>query len=81
MIDLILSSSIRLVAAQTKATGRVRMMITTIAFSPTIDPRCWMAPRSAKTYIDENPRVAGKPSDDFAPQTLGSILKQAGMKK
>ncbi len=25
--------------------------------------------------------VAGKPSDDLAPRTLGSILKQAGMKK
>ncbi len=25
--------------------------------------------------------MAGKPSDDLAPRTLGSILKQAGMKK
>ncbi len=25
--------------------------------------------------------VAGKPSDDLGPRTLGSILKQAGMKK
>jgi predicted RNA binding protein YcfA (HicA-like mRNA interferase family) len=25
--------------------------------------------------------VAGKPSDDLAPGTLGSILKQAGLKK
>jgi predicted RNA binding protein YcfA (HicA-like mRNA interferase family) len=26
-------------------------------------------------------RVAGKPSDDLAPGTLNSILKQAGMKE
>jgi predicted RNA binding protein YcfA (HicA-like mRNA interferase family) len=25
--------------------------------------------------------VAGKPSDDLAPGTLGSILKQAGLRK
>lgn len=25
--------------------------------------------------------VAGKPSDDLAPGTLGSILKQSGLKK
>ena len=25
--------------------------------------------------------VAGKPSDDLAPGTLGSILKQAGLKR
>lgn len=25
--------------------------------------------------------VAGKPSDDLAPGTLGSILKQAGLKE
>lgn len=25
--------------------------------------------------------IAGKPSDDLAPGTLGSILKQAGLKK
>jgi predicted RNA binding protein YcfA (HicA-like mRNA interferase family) len=25
--------------------------------------------------------VPGKPSDDFAPGTLGSILKQSGLKK
>jgi predicted RNA binding protein YcfA (HicA-like mRNA interferase family) len=27
------------------------------------------------------PTVAGKPSDDLAPGTINSILKQAGLKK
>jgi hypothetical protein len=32
-------------------------------------------------YCDGRVTVAGKPSDDLAPGTLNSILKQSGLKK
>ncbi len=51
-------------------------------FWPRLQTRGLLIELTLKTYLSKPGRVTvpGKPSDDLAPGTLNSILKQAGLK-